>query len=93
MPRRDRRKAELETKFKQMYRAVTRNPFFVAAVSMGIKGRMVGPGITEDQPEGLRKVVDFPRMKFIQSRIEELPLRNAILDCIISNGVISPAPD
>ena len=69
---------------------------FVAALTVGAGGRVVGLDMTEEQnmkAESLRKAADFPQVTFTQGHIEKLPFRDASFDCIISNGVLNLSPD
>ncbi|APX03598.1 methyltransferase domain-containing protein [Arthrobacter sp. QXT-31] len=69
---------------------------FVAALTVGPGGRVVGLDMTEEQnakAENLRMSAGFPQVTFTQGHIEELPFRDASFDCVISNGVINLSPD
>lgn len=67
-----------------------------AATHVGPTGRVVGIDFTLEQLDKARKLaagVGADHVEFIEGRIESLPLPDASVDCVISNGVINLAPD
>jgi arsenite methyltransferase len=67
-----------------------------AAAFVGPTGRVVGIDFTLEQLEKARKLASAAgadQVEFIEGRIEDLPLDDASMDCVISNGVINLAPD
>lgn len=69
---------------------------FAAAVQVGERGRVVGVDMTEEQlakAAQLRDETGLFQAEFRLGRIESLPLEDASVDCVISNGVINLAPD
>ena len=67
-----------------------------AADYVGPAGRVVGIDFTLEQLEKARKIAagaGADHVEFIEGRIESLPLPDASVDCVISNGVINLAPD
>lgn len=67
-----------------------------AADLVGPTGRVVGIDFTIEQLEKARKLAagaGADHVEFIEGRIEDLPLDDASMDCVISNGVINLAPD
>ena len=67
-----------------------------AAAFVGPTGRVVGIDFTLEQLEKARKLAagaGTGQVEFIEGRIEDLPLDDASMDCVISNGVINLAPD
>jgi arsenite methyltransferase len=67
-----------------------------AADHVGSSGRVVGIDFTLEQLEKARKLAagaGAVHVEFIEGRIESLPLPDASVDCVISNGVINLAPD
>jgi arsenite methyltransferase len=67
-----------------------------AAAFVGRTGRVVGIDFTLEQLEKARKLAagaGTDQVEFIEGRIEDLPLTDASMDCVISNGVINLAPD
>jgi arsenite methyltransferase len=72
------------------------NDLFAAAVQVGETGRVIGIDMTDAQlakSGSLRDQHGFAQVELIESRIEDLPLEDASVDCVISNGVINLAPD
>jgi len=72
------------------------NDLFAAAVQVGDSGKAIGIDMTDAQlakSGRLRDENGFANVELIESRIEELPLDDASVDCVISNGVINLAPD
>jgi arsenite methyltransferase len=67
-----------------------------AAAFVGPTGRVVGIDFTLEQLDKARKLAagaGADHVEFIEGRIEDLPLDDASMDCVISNGVINLAPD
>lgn len=68
----------------------------VAADYVGPTGRVVGIDFTLEQLEKSRQLAAAAaadHVEFIEGRIENIPLTDASMDCVISNGVINLAPD
>lgn len=69
---------------------------FIAAHHVGPSGRVIGVDMTEAQLEkatALARAHAYAQVEFREGLIEELPLRDGQVDCVISNGVINLAPD
>jgi SAM-dependent methyltransferase len=71
---------------------------FVAATQVGSNGRVIGVEMTEAQRQKARRLrdergEDFDMVDFLGGRIERLPLEDATVDCVISNGAISLVVD
>ena len=69
---------------------------FIAARHVGRSGRVIGIDMTDAQLEKaatLARANNCPQVEFRKSLIEELPLDDGEVDCVISNGVINLAPD
>ena len=69
---------------------------FYAAGLVGPKGRVYGVDFTEEQLDkarGLAEAEGLRQVEFREGRIEALPLPDASVDCVISNGVINLCPD
>ena len=69
---------------------------FVAALAVGPDGRVVGVDMTSAQlekAERLRRTHELAHVAFQPGRIEQLPVEDASVDVVISNGVINLAPD
>lgn len=69
---------------------------FYAADFVGPTGRVVGIDFTVEQLEKASKLAagaEADHVEFIEGRIESLPLTDASVDCVTSNGVINLAPD
>jgi ubiquinone/menaquinone biosynthesis C-methylase UbiE len=69
---------------------------FIAARHVGRSGRVIGIDMTDAQLEKATTLAgahDYPQVEFRKSLIEELPLDDGEVDCVISNGVINLAPD
>jgi ubiquinone/menaquinone biosynthesis C-methylase UbiE len=59
-------------------------------------GRVVGIDFTPEQLEKARRTAaaaGLTQVEFLEGRIESPPLPDAIVDCVISNGVINLCPD
>lgn len=68
---------------------------FVAATLTGEQGQVVGVDFTPQQLAKARRLAaeaGFTQVEFREGRIEELPVPDACVDCVISNGVINLAP-
>lgn len=72
---------------------------FLAARKVGATGRAVGIDMTPEMIELARRNASKleggapPNVEFRQASIDELPLEDASVDCVISNCVINLAPD
>ena len=69
---------------------------FYAARLVGPTGRVTGIDFTAEQlakARGLAKDTGTKQVQFREGRIERLPLLDADVDCVISNGVINLVPD
>lgn len=69
---------------------------FYAAGQVGAAGQVIGVDFTEEQLTKARDLAasyDVSNVDFREGRIEALPLEDASVDCVISNGVINLAPD
>ena len=67
-----------------------------AAGLIGPTGRVYGVDFTPEQLEkarGLAAAAGLRNVEFREGRIEHLPLSDASVDCVISNGVINLCPD
>ncbi|CCK28681.1 methyltransferase type 11 [Streptomyces davaonensis JCM 4913] len=69
---------------------------FCAALAVGPTGRVIGVDFTPAQIDKARRLSaagGFDRVELREGRIEDLPVANADIDCVISNGVINLSPD
>ena len=69
---------------------------FYAAGLVGPTGTVYGVDFTSEQLDKARRLADeagLAHVKFREGRIEALPLGDASVDCVISNGVINLCPD
>jgi arsenite methyltransferase len=69
---------------------------FVAAVHVGAAGRVIGVDFTAEQLAKARRLAStagLDQAQFREGRIEALPVDDASVDCVISNGVINLTPD
>ena len=69
---------------------------FYAAGLVGPTGRVYGVDYTEEQLDKARRLAEsagISQVEFLEGRIEALPLPDASVDCVISNGVINLCPD
>lgn len=69
---------------------------FVAALAVGSDGEVIGIDMTDAQLEkasALAADAGFDHVRFEEAMIEQLPLPDASVDAVISNGVINLAPD
>lgn len=63
---------------------------------VGTAGRVTGVDFTAAQLDKARRLVaeaGLPNVEFRDGRIESLPVDDASVDCVISNGVINLSPD
>lgn len=69
---------------------------FVAALKVGVKGKVTGVDMTDEQlekAERLRKEYQFSQVTFCKSYIEKLAFPENHFDVAISNGVINLSPE
>jgi arsenite methyltransferase len=69
---------------------------FYAAGLVGPTGHVMGVDFTQEQLDKSRQIADdagLTHVEFREGRIEALPLDDASVDCVISNGVINLCPD
>lgn len=69
---------------------------FIAALHVGRAGRVIGVDMTDAQlakAERLRDKVGLVQVTYRKGYIEQVPIEDAVADCVISNGVINLAPD
>jgi arsenite methyltransferase len=69
---------------------------FLAGDRVGSSGRVTGIDMTRAQlakAEALRARGDHRNVEFRNGYLEELPVEDASIDCVISNGVINLCPD
>jgi ubiquinone/menaquinone biosynthesis C-methylase UbiE len=69
---------------------------FVAALKVGTFGRVTGVDMTDEQrakAERLRDRDGFGNVTYVKAYIENVPLPNASVDVVISNGVTNLATD
>ncbi len=69
---------------------------FYAARLVGPTGQVYGVDFTTEQLDKARRLTDeagLAQVEFREGRIESLPLGDASVDCVISNGVINLCPD
>jgi arsenite methyltransferase len=69
---------------------------FLAAMSVGATGRVIGVDMTAAQlakSRSLATAADETNVEFREGRIERPSVDDASVDCVISNGVINLAPD
>jgi arsenite methyltransferase len=69
---------------------------FYAAGLVGPTGRVYGVDFTREQLDKARRLATeagLAQVEFREARIEALPLGDASVDCVISNGVINLCPD
>jgi arsenite methyltransferase len=66
----------------------------LAADKVGPSGKSIGIDMTSEMLElSRRNAVGRTNVEFVQATIDNLPLPNASVDCVISNCVINLAPD
>jgi SAM-dependent methyltransferase len=69
---------------------------FLAALASGTDGRVIGVDMTAAQLAKSRDLAaphGFPQAEFREGYIEQPPVDDASVDCVISNGVINLSPD
>ena len=69
---------------------------FYAAGLVGPTGHVYGVDFTQEQLDKARQIASdagLAHVEFREGRIEALPLDDASVDCVISNGVINLCPD
>jgi len=69
---------------------------FYAALQVGAGGGVVGIDFTAEQldkAQRLAKQEGFGQVELREGRIESLPVEDASVDCVISNGVINLSPE
>ena len=69
---------------------------FLAAHQVGSTGRVIGIDMTDaqlDKAARQRDRVGFPWVEFRRGYLEELPVEDASVDVVISNGVINLCPE
>jgi arsenite methyltransferase len=69
---------------------------FYAAGLVGPTGHVYGVDFTQEQLDKARRIANdagLAHVEFREGRIEALPLDDASVDCVISNGVINLCPD
>lgn len=69
---------------------------FLAATVTGPSGRVLGVDMTAAQLAKARRLAadaGFAQVEFLEGRIEQPPVPDASVECVISNGVINLAPD
>ena len=69
---------------------------FIAAHQVGPTGHVIGIDMTPEQIEkstGLAESNGFPQASFRMGYLEDLPVEDSSIDCVISNGVINLCPD
>jgi SAM-dependent methyltransferase len=67
-----------------------------AALQVGGGGSVIGVDFTVEQLEKARRIAHeagLSQVELREGRIEDLPLEDLSVDCVISNGVINLAPD
>lgn len=69
---------------------------FIAALKVGPQGNVVGVDMTDEQrakAERLRDRAGFRNVSYVKGYIENVPLPDASVDVVISNGVVNLATD
>jgi arsenite methyltransferase len=69
---------------------------FYAAGLVGSTGHVCGVDFTQEQLDKARRIASdagLAHVEFREGRIEALPVADASVDCVISNGVINLCPD
>jgi len=69
---------------------------FLAALAVGPDGAVVGVDMTDAQLDKARRLAEedgLGNVEFLRGYIEEPPVEDASVDCVISNGVINLSPD
>jgi ubiquinone/menaquinone biosynthesis C-methylase UbiE len=68
---------------------------FIAALKVGARGKVIGIDMTDEQrakAERLRDRDGFRNVTYMKGYIENIPMLDASIDVVISNGVINLAP-
>jgi arsenite methyltransferase len=68
----------------------------IAARSVGYEGHVIGVDMTPEMLERARtssETIGLPQLEFRQGLAEELPIPDASVDIVISNGVLNLVPD
>lgn len=63
-----------------------------AALLVGPQGSVTGVDFTPAQLAKARRLADGLPVRYLEGRIEELPVADHSVDCVISNGVINLSP-
>jgi arsenite methyltransferase len=69
---------------------------FLAVYQVGPEGQVTGVDMTDDQLQKAMRLSDggdYRNVSFRRGLLEELPVEDASVDCVISNGVINLCPD
>lgn len=69
---------------------------FIAALNVGSEGRVIGIDMTDEQlnkAARLRDAAGFTSVEYRKGYIEQLPVADASVDAVISNGVINLSPE
>lgn len=69
---------------------------FIAALKVGAQGKVIGIDMTDEQrakAERLRDRDGFRNVTYMKGYIENVPMPDASIDVVISNGVFNLAPD
>ena len=70
---------------------------FYAATLVGATGRVIGVDFTPEQLAKARGLAaghaDAATIEFREGRLDDLPVEDGAVDCVISNGVINLCPD
>jgi ubiquinone/menaquinone biosynthesis C-methylase UbiE len=69
---------------------------FIAAKMVGASSRVIGVDMTDAMLEKSRKTatkLGFEQVEFKKGYVEELPVPDASVDVVISNGVLNLTPD
>ena len=69
---------------------------FFAAQQVGPQGKVVGVDFTVEQLDKARRLAteaDIGQVELREGRIDALPIEDASVDCVISNGVINLSPE
>src|SRR5680860_1869773 len=69
---------------------------FYAAGLVGPRGHVYGVDFTPEQLDKARRLAEqagLAQVEFLEGHIEALPIADASIDCVISNGVINLCPD
>lgn len=69
---------------------------FIAANQVGPTGRVIGIDMTDDQLEKAEQLsvrAGYRNVEFRRGFLEDLPIEDGSVDCVISNGVINLCPE